>query len=240
MTSKDLYSLSFKTTNDFESNLNKLLELLSKTNLHSISLAPEVCLTDFFYDDMQKASEFSQYAITKILPYTKDMIFATTFIERINEHYFNNLIIFDNQKIVYRQPKYKLFKLGDENRYFEAGKEENINIIEIDGLKIATLICFELRFSELWNKIRGADIIFVPAMWGGGRKDHYATLTKALAIANQAFVIASNSQNDNMAKSSAIIAPFGEELRSDDNCLLHLEADLNDIKKYRRYINLDL
>jgi omega-amidase len=240
MTSKDLYSISFVTTNDFESNLNILLSLLKQTKEDSVSLACEVCLTGFFYHDMKKASDFSSYAITKILPYTKNRIFATTLIEKEDNYFFNNLVIFKDEKIIYRQAKYKLFKLGDENRFFEAGKKENIKIIDIDGLKFATLICFELRFSELWHQIRGADIILVPAMWGGGRKDHYATLTKALAIANQGFVIASNSQNKDMAKSSAVIAPFGEELRSDTNQLIHIKADLNDIKKYRRYINLDL
>jgi omega-amidase len=240
MTSKDLYSLSFVTTDNFEDNLDKLISLLSSIKENSISLAPEVCLTDFFYQDMKKADQFSKYAINKILPLTKNKIFATTFIEDKNNNFYNNLVIFENEKIIYKQAKYKLFKLGDENRYFEAGNQEDIKIIEIDGLKIATLICFELRFSELWHQIRGADIILVPAMWGGGRKTHYATLTKALAIANQAFVIASNSQNKNMAKNSAIIAPFGDEIRSDTDEIIYLNANLNDIKKYRRYINLEL
>ena len=31
--------------------------------------------------------------------------------------------------------------------------------------KIATLICFELRFPALWEQIKGADIILNPAMW---------------------------------------------------------------------------
>ena len=38
-------------------------------------------------------------------------------------------------------------------------------------------------------------------------------LVKALALVNQSFVIASNSANDNMAKGSAIISPFGNIIK---------------------------
>jgi len=108
-------------------------------------------------------------------------------------------------KIIHTQSKAELFVLNDERKYFLAGDEKDIKIIEIDGLKIASLICFELRFIRLWEKLKGADIIFIPAMWGILRKEHLETLSKALAIANQCFVIVSNSANDNMAKSSCKI-----------------------------------
>jgi predicted amidohydrolase len=85
--------------------------------------------------------------------------------------------------------------MNDERKYFKAGEIEDIKVIKLGELKIASLICFELRFTELWEKLKGADIIFVPAMWGTLRKEHYETLTKALAIANQCFVVASDSMS---------------------------------------------
>ena len=76
--------------------------------------------------------------------------------------FFNTLYIFDNQSIIHTQSKIQLFPLGNELEYFSAGNEDDIKIIEINGLKIATLICFELRFPKLWEKIKGADIILNP------------------------------------------------------------------------------
>ena len=118
--------------------------------------------------------------------------------------------------------------------------EEDIKIIEINGLKIATLICFELRFPQLWEKIKGADVILNPAMWGLKRKDHYESISKALALVNQCFVIACNSANDNMAKGSAIISPFGNVIKDDLKTKIEANFDKNEIKKVRTYINIGL
>jgi len=57
---------------------------------------------------------------------------------------------------------------------------------------------------------------------------------------NQCFVIAANSANDDMAKSSAIITPFGEVFRDDRKVLICKTCDLNEIKKMRRYMDIGL
>jgi predicted amidohydrolase len=102
------------------------------------------------------------------------------------------------------------------------------------------MICFELRFIELWKKLQGADIICIPSMWGEPRKEHFETLTKALAITNQCYVIASNSSNVDMASSSGIINPFGKYIRDDSANILIDTYDQNEIKKMRRYMNIGL
>ena len=53
-----------------------------------------------------------------------------------------------------------------------------VKIIDIDGLKIGFVICFELRFIKYWEKLQGCDIIFIPAMWGIKRKDSFILWTK--------------------------------------------------------------
>ncbi len=45
-----------------------------------------------------------------------------------------------------------------------------MEIIDIDGIKVASLICFEVRFPEYWLKTRGADLIINPSMWGGAKR----------------------------------------------------------------------
>ncbi len=74
-------------------------------------------------------------------------------------------------------------------------------------------------------------IILNPAMWGLKRKDHYETISKSLALVNQCFVIATNSADDNMAKGSGIISPFGNVTRDDNKEIVVEKIDLEEIKK---------
>lgn len=235
-----LIALQIKTSNNFQENLNNLKELINSCENNSLILAPELALSGFSYDRMEEASNFSLKAIDEINELSIDKIIALTFITKKDGNFYNTLYIFHNQKIIHTQAKYKLFPLGDELEYFSSGNIEDIKIIEINGLKIATLICFELRFPELWEKIKGADIILNPAMWGLKRKDHYESISKALALVNQCFVIACNSADDNMAKGSAIISPFGNVIKDDLKTKIESKFDFEEIKKVRKYINIGL
>ena len=236
----NLIALQIKTSEDFSKNLEHLKELIINTPENSIILAPEIVLSGFCYDRMQEASEFSILAIEELKQLAINKTIALTFIIKENEKFFNTLYIFDKQKVIHTQSKVKLFPLGNEHEYFEKGKEENIKIIEVNGIKIASLICFELRFPELWQKVIGADIILNPSMWGLKRKEHYETISKSLALINQCFVIASNSADSNMAKGSAIISPFGNVNKDDEKEIIIEKIDLNEIKKVRKYINIGL
>jgi len=236
----NLVSLQIKTDEDFTKNLKYLKNLIIKAPQDSIILAPEIVLSGFCYDKMQEAANFSIEAIKQLKQLAINKTIALTFITEKNGKFYNTLHIFHNQKVIHTQSKFKLFPLGNEHEYFTAGKEEDIKIIEIDGIKIATLICFELRFPELWQKVKGADIILNPSMWGLKRKDHYETISKSLALINQCFVIASNSADNNMGKGSAIISPFGNVNKDDEKELLIQEIDLDEIKKVRKYINIGL
>ena len=80
----------------------------------------------------------------------------------------------------------------------------------------------------------------IPAFWGRLRKEHFETLTKALAIANQAYVICANSCGEDMAGGSGIISPFGNEKREDTSGLISQAFDAQEIKKMRRYIDIGL
>ena len=235
-----LIALQIKTTPNFQENLDELKSLINSCEKDSIILAPELALSEFSYDRMEEASTFSIKAIEEIKALSEDKIIALTFITKNEDQFFNTLYIFHNLQTIHTQSKAKLFPLGNELEYFNAGNEQDIKIIEINGLKIATLICFELRFPQLWEKIKGADIILNPAMWGVKRKDHYESISKALALVNQCFVIAGNSANDNMAKGSAIISPFGHIIKDDLKTKIEANFDKDEIKKVRTYINIGL
>ena len=234
----NLVSLQFETTSNFKENLNKLISLIDTTSSGAFILAPELCLTGYSYDRLEDAIQITQKSLPILLNLSSNKIISLTLTTKQNNQYFNTLHIFHKNKIIHTQSKHKLFTLGDEDRYFTSGDIDNIKIIDIDGIKVASLICFELRFTNLWQKLQGADIILVPAMWGKLRKKHFEILTQALAISNQCFVIASDSANDNMARSSAIISPFGKVTKNNKKEIISKKINLKDIIIMRKYINL--
>ena len=236
----NLVTLQFETTNNYQANLEKFIKLIKQSNPNDIIVAPELCLNGYAYDKMQEAVNITNIALPIILKLSIDRTIISTFTTKTNNGYQNTLYIFSNGHIQHTQSKYKLFSLGDEEKHFKEGKKEDIKIVEINGIKIASLICFELRFTELWEQIKGADIICIPAMWGKLRKAHFEKLTSALAIANQCYVIASDSPNNDMASSSGIITPFGEEYRNDSLEFISLEFNPKEIKKMRKYITIGL
>ena len=236
----NLIALQIKTSSSFEDNLIYLKNLINSCEEDSLILAPELALSGFCYERMQEASEFSVKAIEELKELSLNKIIALTFITKKNEKFFNTLYIFHNHNIIHTQSKVQLFPLGNELEYFNAGDEKDIKIIEINGIKIATLICFELRFPRLWEKVKGADIILNPAMWGLKRKDHYETISKSLALINQCFVIACNCADDNMAKGSAIISSFGNIIKDDSKEIIKTVFDPIEIEKTRKYIDIGL
>jgi len=224
----------------FEENFETLQALLEQIPQNSISLAPELCLSAYSYDKMEEAAEFTTAILPKLAKLSVGKTYGLTLIEKIDTKYVNNFKLFHHGKLIYTQSKAKLFALGEEEHYFSAGNIEEMNFIEINGIKIAVLICFELRFPSLWEKIKGADLILVPAYWGKLRKKHFEVLTTALAIANQAYVLCANSADESMAKSSAIISPFGDVTSDDNHNLIMHTFDFHEIKKIRRYLDIGL
>lgn len=237
----DLVSLQFDfTTKSFEENFETLSSLVKKTKKNSLVLAPEFCLSGYNYANLDKSAEFSEKILPKIKKLSGDRILSLTLTQKENGKFYDNAKIFHNGKEIYSRAKAKLFSIGDEQKYFQSGKTKDIGILNINKVKIALLICFELRFTKLWDKIKGADIILVPAFWGKARKSHLRALGMALAIANQCFVIISNSSDKDMASNSCVIDPFGV-IREDDSLnILTMPYDEKTVKKMRRYIDIGL
>ncbi|MCF6330740.1 MAG: carbon-nitrogen hydrolase family protein [Sulfurimonas sp.] len=235
-----LNSLLFTTCSNYEENLQTLLALIEQTQTNSIVVAPEVCLTGYDYDNFEEMVKFAQYATKEIKKISQNKIIILTMIEKRGEEIYNFAKIFFNGEVVYEQAKAKLFKFGDEHKYMSYGDEEDINIVEVDGIKIGLLICFELRFKKLWQRLEGADIIAIPSWWGTLRTENFKTLTNALAIINQCYVVASDSKNEECTGESGIITPFGVEQRNGNKPCLEIPYDIKEIKKMRIYMDVGI
>ena len=203
-------------------------------------VAPEVCLSGFDYDNIDEVLEFSKVANEELKQASKDKIIILTMLEKRDGEVFNFAKIFFNGEIVESRAKARLFRFGDEHKYMQEGSDEDIKIVEVDGIKIGILICFELRFKELWQKLEGCDVIAVPSWWGVLRTEHFKVITQALAIINQCYVVASDSLNEECTKMSGIIRPHGQEQRNGNKPCLEVEYNKKEIKTMRRYMDVGI
>jgi len=235
----DVAVLQLTSAKRYQENLDKLLEYVREHQDKKLIVAPEVYLTAYDYEHLTTAAKFSAKALKILKQEINEQIVVLTLVLEEGDGFVNQAVVIHKHKVVYKQSKVKLFKLGDEDLYFHAGKKKKIMPFEIDGIKYAILICFELRFKDLWKQIEGVDVVIVPARWGLLRKKHLEILSSALAIMNQCYVMVSNSSDDDMASSSAIISPYGDIVMDDSQSILEGVIDFREIKKIRRYIVMD-
>lgn len=91
-----------------------------------------------------------------------------------------------------RYTKMQPFSLGEETQVHEPGDAPVV--FEWAGLKVAVLVCYDLRFPELARQaVRlGAEVLVYIAAWPVKRIQHWITLLQARAIENQAYVVGVN------------------------------------------------
>jgi len=235
----EVVTLQLPSHQRYQENLDTLLTHLGNHTDKHLVVAPEVFLTGLDYDHMTTAAKFSVNALKTLKKAVNEQIVILTLVLEEGDDFVNQAVVIHKHKIIHKQEKVKLFKLGDEDLYFRAGKKKKIKPFEIEGVNYALLICFELRFKDLWKQIEGADVVIVPARWGKLRKNHLEILSRALAVMNQCYVVVSNSSDTDMASSSAIIAPTGAVVQDDKQEAIEGTIDFREIKKMRRYIVMD-
>lgn len=232
----DVVALQLPTHKRYQENLDILLQHLETHQDKDLIVVPEVFLTGFDYEHMTTAAKFSLNALKILKKEVNEQILVITLVLEDGDEFVNQAVVIHRHKVIYKQNKVKLFKLGDEDLYFRPGKKKKIQPFVIEGVKYALLICFELRFKELWAQIEGADVVIIPSRWGKARKVHMEVLSRALAVMNQCYVVVSSAADEDMASSSCIISPTGDVILDDAQEFIEGKIDFREIKKIRRYI----
>ncbi len=145
---------------------------------------------------------------------------------------FNSFVLAGPDGEVHRYRKIHPFTYGGEEKVFRAGTE--LITIEIEGLRVSPLVCYDLRFAdEFWQLAVATDVFLVPANWPAARRVHWQSLLQARAIENQAYVIGCNRVGEGGGLSycgdSRIVDPSGELLataaRTESILLADIGAD---------------
>ncbi|OMH40701.1 nitrilase-related carbon-nitrogen hydrolase [Desulfurobacterium indicum] len=227
------FAIQFETVaGQYERNWNRALTFLNFSSPFSLVVFPEVFLTGFDYENLDRAAEFSYSVFDSLRMFSESFssVFVFTILEKVNGTFYNVVKVVDKGKEVLSRAKIKLFSPFDEDKYFSSGEiSEDLKLVETSCGVIAPFICFELRFPELFLYLRqeGAQIFTVSAQWGKARREHWKTLLRARAIENQRFVVASNGVGE-MAGFSVIVDPWGRIISEagDGESLIHGDINL--------------
>lgn len=109
--------------------------------------------------------------------------------------------------------KINLFKPAGEEKVHLCG--DKIEVFEFNGMKVCPLICYDLRFPEVFRTgiKKGADVFVVHACWPKSRMDHWKILLQARAVENQSYVVGINRTGEEpeteYAGGSIVIDPQG-------------------------------
>jgi predicted amidohydrolase len=116
---------------------------------------------------------------------------------------------------VHHYAKIHPFSYGGEAERYEPG--DRLATFTIDGVRVTPLVCYDLRFPELWALAAPAtDLFVVVANWPRARAAHWRALLVARAIETQAYVLGVNRVGEGGGLvydgESALVSPLGELL----------------------------
>ena len=132
------------------------------------------------------------------------------------------------------------FSFGRESDHYRPGEE--LLLRSCPRAVTCPMICYDLRFPELWRIAAGAgaEVFTIGASWPSARQSHWRSLLIARAIENQAYVVSVNRVGADphlqYAGGSVIVSPTGEILAEAQDAPTILQADL-DLDALHRWRN---
>ncbi|MBR8653370.1 deaminated glutathione amidase [Achromobacter sp. Marseille-Q0513] len=86
-------------------------------------------------------------------------------------------------------------------------------LLEIDGLKIGLMTCYDVRFPEMARRLAldGADLLALPAAWvrGSLKENHWEVLVTARALENTCYIAATGECGERNIGRSMVVDPLG-------------------------------
>ena len=152
----------------------------------------------------------------------------------------NQSVVFDpagNEVASYE----KIFPFSPGGELENYGAGDKIVLFEWEGFTVASFICYDLRFPEIFRMAaaRGADLFTVIASWPDRRINHWMKLLQARAIENQAYVIGVNRCGKDpyleYSGRSLIVDPHGEVMvdAASDEKFFTIGLDKSQLDQYR-------
>ncbi|GAA3721022.1 carbon-nitrogen family hydrolase [Salinicoccus jeotgali] len=238
---------------DFEGNLNKVRAQFEQETLEEtdIVVLPEMWTSGY---DLEHIAAHACHDLEPALSFISELaqqynvnIVAGSVanIKDDPDKVYNTAFVVDREgTLVYEYSKMHLVPMLDEPKHLAAG-DNKVETFMIDGSKCGMVICYDLRFPELFRDLtlKGASIIFVPAQWPDARKKHWETLLSARAIENQCYIIGANTYGEmggqTFAGRSMITDPWGEvisEAKGQSEAVVSGQIDSQEVARIRQEV----
>jgi omega-amidase len=181
-------------------------------------LLPEMCTTGFTMDATQWTEPVDGRSVTALQGLAREHgvhIVAGVATREGAATYNSALLIDETGAIVTEYRKQRLFPIGGEDRSYRPGLSAVTAVIR--GVRVAIMICFDLRFSELFLAVAPhVDAILLIANWPVTRREHWDVLVRARAIESQCALAAVNrigrGGGADYDGGSVVYGPWGELL----------------------------
>jgi predicted amidohydrolase len=245
---------------EVEQNLARVKRGLERAHAGEVELVlcPEMWPTSFPESgaDLERELAATERALGELERLSRELSlavggssFARGAQARAGEPPVNRLTLFDRGARVLEYDKVHLFSPTAETEVFSAG-DAPPETIELRGARVSGLVCYDLRFPELWHRPfqDGVELLLVPAQWPKPRDAHFKALVAGVAAANQCFVLACNRTGRetvgrrelvlDFPGNSLVVAPSGEVLaegRGEDG-LLVADVDLELARELKRRV----
>ena len=155
----------------------------------------------------------------------------------------NTLVALRDGRIVAQYAKLHLYDAFSiqESRLVDAGSVVP-PLIEIDGIHLGLMTCYDLRFPEMALNLAlaGAEVLVLPAAWVRGplKEHHWSMLLAARALDTTCYVIAAGECGNKNIGQSRIIDPLGVTIAAaaEGPALLLAEIDRERITHARQQL----
>lgn len=207
-----------------------------------IVVFPEMALSGFCMDAQAASVTLDGPELGEIIGETRGrrpMVMCGAAIRKGSE-YNNSVLVVRNGELLDRYSKINLFTISNEDRNYVPGVK--LVLLEYSGGTVAPMVCFDLRFSQLFSAAagKGADVFVVIANWPAAQCNQWRTLLSARAVDAQAFVIGVNrvGRGDGIYYNgdSNVFTPGGKPLleAAGCECIMFVEIDPGQARSLRK------
>lgn len=215
---------------------------------HDVVLLPEIWTTGYSLGHLKRDAESMDNEFIATLQslakeYHCNLLPGSLPISHDGKIYNTSLAIDREGQIVNAYDKVHLFELYHESVFFGAGN--NFNGYKLDGLPVASTICYDLRFPELYRHmaLAGAELGFIAAEWPEPRGQVWRLLLQARAAENHMFMVGVNAVGQNRGQKffghSMVCGPDGRIIAEAGTAeeVLSVEIDMGEVAKVRSTLN---
>lgn len=161
---------------DKEKNIEKCIEYIEQAKKHNIELMlfPEMSFTGFSMN-INNTKENYNYTVQKISKIARENKIAIGFgwVEEMGHKARNKYTVVNSEgNVLADYAKIHPFSYSGEDKYFVSGA--SLSKFKFDNFTIGLLICYDLRFPEIFQALsKECDAIVVAANWPASRKKHW-------------------------------------------------------------------